>query len=77
MARAQEIVIEVDGMTCGHCERHVAEALSKVPGVASASASTVERRAVVTADPTVAAIDELRAAIADAGYVPGQITVPE
>ena len=77
MARAQEIVIEVDGMTCGHCERHVAEALLKVRGVTSASASTAERRAVITADPTAAAADALRAAVIGAGYTPGEIIFPE
>ncbi len=75
--RAQELAIEVEGMTCEHCERHVRSALLAVPGVKEASASRVERRAVVTADPTVATEERLRAAIRDAGYTAGDIERPE
>ena len=32
-------VMTVEGMMCGMCESHVAEALRKVPGVEKASAS--------------------------------------
>ena len=77
MARAQETSIEVEGMTCAHCERHVADALLRVPGVTRASASHVERRAVITADRSVAADALLRAAVEEAGYAPGDIAEGE
>ena len=77
MARAQEIVIEVDGMTCAHCEQRVSKSLLQVPGVTRASASRAERRAIVTADAAIATEDELRAAVVEAGYTPGEILRPE
>lgn len=77
MARAQELVIEVRGMTCGHCEQRVVKALRRVPGVTAAAANHNEGRAVVTADATQATEHELRAAIESAGYAAGEIIVPE
>ena len=44
-------VLTVEGMMCGMCESHVAEALRKVPGVEKASASRSKKEArVVCAD---------------------------
>jgi len=71
--RAQEFIVEVEGMTCAHCERRVTQALLAVPGVSAARASHAERRAFITADPTSATDERLRAAITAAGYSPGEI----
>ncbi len=75
--RAQEVVIEVNGMTCEKCERHVADALLAVPGVVSARASRSEGQAVVTADISVATPVKLREAVAQAGYEARDLRFPE
>jgi copper chaperone CopZ len=77
MMRRQELIIDVKGMTCAHCEKHVAEALAAVPGVATATASKAEQHAVITADATLATEALLRAAVVAAGYEPGEIHYPE
>ena len=60
-------VITVEGMMCGHCEAHVAEALRKVPGVEDAKADRNKKEARVECGADVA--DEvLLKAIADTGY---------
>ena len=60
-------VITVEGMMCGMCEAHVAEALRKVPGVENAKADRNKKQATVTCGPEVS--DEaLLKAIADTGY---------
>lgn len=60
-------VITVEGMMCGMCEAHVAEALRKVPGVEKAKADRSKREARVECGPDVS--DEaLLAAIANTGY---------
>ena len=60
-------VITVEGMMCGHCEAHVAEALRKVPGVENAKADRNKKQARVECAPEVT--DEaLLKAIADTGY---------
>ncbi|AHG02913.1 heavy metal transporter [Halobacterium sp. DL1] len=57
--------ITVEGMTCGHCEQTVEEALSDVDGVTSADADRESDSATVegTSD-----TDTLVAAVDDAGY---------
>ncbi len=66
--------IGVGGMTCASCVTRVERALSKVPGVASASINLATEMARVTlnATPTDAAEQQarLRRAIRDAGYEP-------
>ena len=76
-SRRQEVIVDVAGMTCANCERHVSAALLAVPGVSSARASWTEGHAIVTADPAEATEERLRAAIAEAGYDPGDVRYPE
>ena len=65
-------VIAVDGMMCGMCEAHVAEALRKIPGVENAKADRNKKEARVTLSADVA--DEvLVKAVADAGYDAGAV----
>ncbi|MCA9675354.1 MAG: heavy-metal-associated domain-containing protein [Kofleriaceae bacterium] len=66
MSEAQTI-LHVRGMTCGHCVKHVGEALRKVPGVVSAEVDLAAGTARVTHAPT-AAVDQMIAAVEDAGY---------
>jgi len=77
VARAQEIVIEIDDLAAGEAERRVAAALRAVPGVVSVEVSASERCAVVTADPSTATPDRLRAAISEAGQTAGEVRFPE
>jgi len=77
MARAQEIIIEVGGMTCEHCEQRVTRALAAVPGVVRASVSRSEGHAVVTADPASATPEKLQESVREAGYEPGDVRFSE
>jgi len=58
--------VTVDGMTCQHCVRAVFTALAAVPGIDRAEVSIGS--AVVEHDGTVT-VEQLRDAIAVAGYV--------
>lgn len=59
------VILHVDGMTCGHCERHVGEALGKVPGVSDVAVSRLTSSATMkvagTPDPG-ALVDAVKAA---------------
>lgn len=57
--------LTVTGMSCGHCEQTVVEALEALDGVSSASADNKADRAVIEGD---AELDSMIAAIEDAGY---------
>ena len=48
VSAAGNAVILVGGMTCGMCEKHVKEALEKLPGIVSASADHTTGRVSVT-----------------------------
>jgi copper chaperone CopZ len=58
-------LLTVDGMACEHCAEAVESALSAVDGVTDARADHDAGTARVDGD---AAVDELVAAVADAGY---------
>ena len=55
----------VEGMSCGHCEAAVREALEKVSGVEAVAVDLASKRVVVRGDFDDGAV---RAAIEEAGY---------
>ncbi|MDZ5812781.1 heavy metal-associated domain-containing protein [Halorubrum sp. AD140] len=57
--------IAVEGMSCGHCEQSVTEALEGVDGVERATADRERESATVEGD---ADPDALVAAVREAGY---------
>ena len=63
----RKITVKVEGMMCPMCEKHVREALEKLPGVESAKASHTSGTATIkyTSLPDDGAI---RAAVEEAGY---------
>lgn len=67
MTDRRELVIEVRGMTCAHCEQRVAQALGSVPGVEVLDVSHERGQARIAAGPTVAA-ERIEEAVAKAGY---------
>ncbi|GGR58080.1 hypothetical protein GCM10008959_19780 [Deinococcus seoulensis] len=64
--------LTITGMTCGHCQKAVQEALQQVPGVQSASVDLASGHASVTGPADVQA---LIAAVVEEGYE-AQIAVP-
>ena len=61
------VTLDISGMTCASCVRRVERALSKVPGVETASVNLAAETARVTFAAPVA-VDALVAAVAKAGY---------
>ena len=59
--------VDVEGMMCQHCVKHVREALEKVSGVESVEVSLEGKAATVVCGPQTSD-DALRKAVADAGY---------
>ena len=57
--------LTVTGMSCGHCEQTVEDALREVSGVTEASADNETDSVTVTGE---ADVDSLVAAVEDAGY---------
>lgn len=59
--------INVTGMTCQNCVRHVSQALSALPGVRSVDVSLQSGSARLESDREIPAA-ELRTALDEAGY---------
>lgn len=63
----QSQTLQVDGMTCGHCEASVREEIAELPGVVSVEADHTTGQVVVTStEPLDRAA--LAAAVDEAGY---------
>lgn len=66
MTIANDTVLQVDGMTCANCVRHVREALTAVPGVREVDVKLDQGLATVRHEG--AAIEQLVDAVREAGY---------
>jgi len=67
---SQTTTFGVDGMTCGHCVRHVTTELTAIPGVQDVTIELVvggSSRVTVTSDAPLAD-DAVAAAVDEAGY---------
>jgi Cu+-exporting ATPase len=62
-----EKVLKVEGMTCGNCQKHVRNALSKMEGVTGVEVSLEAKTATVQATRDIP-VEEFEKVIADAGY---------
>ena len=58
----------VTGMTCGHCVSAVTEELTRLPGVREVEVDLTNGAVTVASDGPLP-IDEVRAAVDEAGYV--------
>lgn len=73
--KVENLEFRVEGMTCGHCEKAVRNALETVSGPGKAKVSLTEGKAWVegSADPA-ALIPALIAAVAEEGYRASLVT---
>jgi copper chaperone CopZ len=60
--------LKITGMSCAHCQMSVEKALGKVPGVYGAVVDLRDGSADVDYDDDTATMEELMAAVAQAGY---------
>jgi Cu+-exporting ATPase len=63
-----EVTIGVYGMTCGHCQKRVADAISSFEGIESVEVDLESERATVSFDPQKVNLDDIKGAILKAGY---------
>jgi P-type Cu+ transporter len=67
-AGTRDVSLPIEGMTCASCVVRIEKALSRVPGVESASVNLATEQARVVFDPAVADLEQLGAAVEKAGY---------
>ena len=66
--KTETTTIAVEGMTCGHCQKRVADALRAVKGVKSVEVSLEKKSAEVSFAPGKTDREQLVQAVAAAGY---------
>jgi copper chaperone len=64
----QNVSFDVQGMTCGGCVASVKRVLSALPGVQSVDVTLEPGKASVAYDPARVSVDQMRAAVENAGY---------
>ncbi len=60
--------IKVEGMSCGHCEIAMQDAIRKLPGIKKAKASKRKKEAAVEYDETLVTLEQIIEAINATGY---------
>jgi Cu+-exporting ATPase len=63
-----EVTIGVYGMTCGHCQKRVADAVSSLEGVESVDVNLEAEHATVNFNPAKVSLEDIKEAIRKAGY---------
>ena len=64
----EQQTLNIQGMSCQMCVKHVTKALSELDGVSAVDVSLENNNANVTYDPSVVGLAEFKVAVADAGY---------
>lgn len=64
----EKTVLNVQGMSCGHCVAAVQGALDALAGVSNVQVDLASGKAEVEYDPAQAKIEAMRAAIEDLGF---------
>lgn len=68
MSNETTIVLNVGGMSCGHCKASVEKAVSALTGVSNAEVDLAAKNAKITYNPENVNEDAIKKAITDAGY---------
>ena len=67
-ASFQQVVLDVEGMTCRACPKTVSTALKDVDGVYSVDATNEPPEAVARFDPAATSVDRLTTATENVGF---------
>ena len=64
----EKTIINVEGMSCEHCEKAVTNAVAALDGVDSVKVSLEENTVTVEYDEAQVSVDEMKAEIEELGY---------
>ncbi|MFZ6179026.1 heavy-metal-associated domain-containing protein [Nannocystis pusilla] len=64
----QETILDVPGMSCQSCVRHIREALGELDGVAEVEVRLSDGKVLVRHDPDRVTVNHVIAALREAGY---------
>lgn len=64
----EKIILNVEGMSCSHCENAVKNAVGALNGVASVNVDLVEKTVIIEYDIGKASLNSFKHAIEEEGY---------
>ena len=65
----EQVLLVVEGMSCGHCEQTIEKGIRGIPGVRSVKADRTRKIVSLEVDAGLS-LDPIKARIRDLGYVP-------
>ncbi len=68
MSNSKETILNVDGMTCSSCIRHVEGALRELEGVSAIEVKIKDGKVRIEHDPSRASVEQMIEALGEAGY---------
>lgn len=64
----EKTVLSVTGMTCGHCEIAIQDAVRKLPGIKKVKASKRKKEVAVDYNPALTSLEQIKEAVGATGY---------
>lgn len=64
----EKTVLSVLGMTCGHCEIAIQDAVRKLPGIKKVKASKRKKEVAVDYNPALTSLEQIKEAVGATGY---------
>ena len=64
----EKIIFNVDGMSCGHCENAVQNAVRELTGVKEVKADAQKKQAAVEYNSSLTTTEEIKAKIEEQGF---------
>lgn len=61
-------ILDVEGMTCSHCENAVKKSVGALPGVSSVAVNLQDKKVAVEFDPDKVTVEVIKQTIEDQGY---------
>lgn len=64
----QNIILSVQGMSCGHCVKAVEGSVGQLEGVSLVNVKLAEKQVEITYDESQVSLDKIKETIEDQGY---------
>lgn len=64
----QKLTLNIQGMTCSHCERAVKNAVASLTGVKSIEVNLKNNNATIEFDESIVTLPQIKKAISEEGY---------
>jgi len=64
----EKLILQVNGMSCGHCKNAITKAVSALPGVSSVDVDLDKKTVTVQHDPALVTLEKIKSEITELDY---------